>query len=415
MFALANRVQRPAVLTKNSKAPAGLPALSRRVLRVAAFREDEDHFGRKGARGRQDFGQQAKNKGSRLQRDTNNARQATKQALQRGQQRIKERVSDPRQRQSFERLAEEQSPTAYLANTLVLALFAGYTASNPLAAASLLINPAYLTSSTFGLVLPLMRILSLGYSAAAVTNYVQSNGAVEQDLDSTLHKRLNASLSTFSVAQLGLLGLCLTPLSRSILGGELGTNVLNVAGVGVLGLGVAIQLYVAGVNYAKNAPEGYSPVADAKTWLQDAANTFSNVDGANSAGYAVLTASLLAAGIGYLVLPYPTLVGVFGSSAANAGPEAIVLWQLIGAGVSMIAGPLAYQCKDGAAENELSDVRYKLMNIALLTAGVGHWLVLLPRWGSEATAGPLLPVVLGTWATAALLGSVNLLQSPNRR
>ena len=71
--------------------------------------------------------------------------------------------------------------------------------------------------------------------------------------------------------------------------------------------------------------------------------------------------------------------------------------------------------QDGAAENELSDVRYKLMNIALLTAGVGHWLVLLPRLGSEATSGPLMPVVLGTWATAALLGSVNLLQSPKAK
>lgn len=391
-------------------------ALPRKALQVVAFREGEDKFGRRGTRNaNQSFTQEAKGKGRQLQRDTNNARQATKQALQRGQQQIKSRITDPRQRESFERLAEEQSPTAYLANTLVLALFAGYTASNPLAAASLLINPAHLTPATFGLVLPLLRILSLGYSAAAVTNYVQSNGAVEQDLDSTLHKRLNAALSTFSVAQLTLLGLLLTPLSRSVLGGELGTEVLNVTGVGVLGLGVLIQLYVAGVNYAKNAPEGYSPVADAKSWLKDAANIFSNVDGPNSAGYAVLAAGLIAAGVGYLVLPYPTLVGVFGSSAANAGPEAIVLWQLIGAGVALIAGPLAYQAKDGAADNELSDVRYKLINIALLTAGVGHWLVLLPRWGSEATAGPLLPVVLGTWGVAALLGSVNLLQSPKRR
>lgn len=63
----------------------------------------------------------------------------------------------------------------------------------------------------------------------------------------------------------------------------------------------------------------------------------------------------------------------------------------------------------------LSDVRYKLLNIALLTVGVGHWLVLLPRLGDSSTAGPLLPVVLGTWATAALLGSVNLLQNPNAR
>lgn len=55
------------------------------------------------------------------------------------------------------------------------------------------------------LLAPLYQILSLGLSAAAVTNYVQSGGARTDTLDSTLHKRLNASLSTFSVAQLALL------------------------------------------------------------------------------------------------------------------------------------------------------------------------------------------------------------------
>jgi hypothetical protein len=36
------------------------------------------------------------------------------------------------------------------------------------------------------------------------------------------------------------------------------------SGVLALGLGVLLQLYVAGVNYSTNAPEGYNPVADAK-------------------------------------------------------------------------------------------------------------------------------------------------------
>jgi hypothetical protein len=61
--------------------------------------------------------------------------------------------------------------------------------------------------------------------------------------------------------------------------------------------------------------------------------------------------------------------------------------------------------------NVLSDVRYKLLNVALFTAGLGHWLVLYPRL---ATGGPLLPVVLGTWALAALLGGTNLLQGRER-
>lgn len=62
----------------------------------------------------------------------------------------------------------------------------------------------------------------------------------------------------------------------------------------------------------------------------------------------------------------------------------------------------------------LSDIRFKLLNIAMLTAGAGHWLVLYPRIGDASTAGPLLPVVLGTWALAAALGATNLLQGRER-
>lgn len=36
------------------------------------------------------------------------------------------------------------------------------------------------------------------------------------------------------------------------------------AGILALGVGVLLQLYVAGVNYSRNAPEGYNPVEDAK-------------------------------------------------------------------------------------------------------------------------------------------------------
>jgi hypothetical protein len=67
--------------------------------------------------------------------------------------------------------------------------------------------------------------------------------------------------------------------------------------------------------------------------------------------------------------------------------------------------------QEAAMVNVLSDVRYKLLNVALFTAGLGHWLVLYPRL---ATGGPLLPVVLGTWALAALLGGTNLLQGRER-
>jgi hypothetical protein len=65
--------------------------------------------------------------------------------------------------------------------------------------------------------------------------------------------------------------------------------------------------------------------------------------------------------------------------------------------------------QEAAAANALSDIRFKLLNIALATAGLGHLLVLGPRLNG---GGALLPVVLGTWALSALLGGVNLLQKP---
>jgi hypothetical protein len=37
-------------------------------------------------------------------------------------------------------------------------------------------------------------------------------------------------------------------------------------------------------------------------------------------------------------------------------------------------------------------------------------LPLQPRLGDASTSGPLLPVLIGTWAAAALLGGVGLLK-----
>ena len=59
-------------------------------------------------------------------------------------------------------------------------------------------------------------------------------------------------------------GVLLTPVSDNVLGGALGTDVLNIGGVAALTAGVAFQLYTASVNYARNAPEGYNAVKDVR-------------------------------------------------------------------------------------------------------------------------------------------------------
>jgi hypothetical protein len=69
-----------------------------------------------------------------------------------------------------------------------------------------------------------------------------------------------------------------------------------------------------------------------------------------------------------------------------------------------------FLAQEAAAGNALYDVRYKLLNIGLLSAGIGHLLVLQPRLGNPEMSGSLLPVIVGTWAAAALLGGVGLLK-----
>jgi hypothetical protein len=59
-------------------------------------------------------------------------------------------------------------------------------------------------------------------------------------------------------------GILLSPLSEDVLGGALGTDVLNLGGLVGLTAGVGFQLWVASVNYAQNAPEGYNAVKDVR-------------------------------------------------------------------------------------------------------------------------------------------------------
>lgn len=59
-------------------------------------------------------------------------------------------------------------------------------------------------------------------------------------------------------------GILLTPASENVLGGAVGTDVINPGGLVALTAGVAFQLYVASVNYARNAPEGYNAVKDVR-------------------------------------------------------------------------------------------------------------------------------------------------------
>ncbi len=96
-----------------------------------------------------------------------------------------------------------------------------------------------------------------------------------------------------------------------------------------------------------------------QAWISEVANTFSGINGFTSLAYAILTVGFFTAGLSYLVAPVPMLRAVFGGSVGGAGPESIVLWQLIGIGLSTIVAPACLSLKVGA-ESFWSDCRSHL-------------------------------------------------------
>jgi hypothetical protein len=84
-----------------------------------------------------------------------------------------------------------------------------------------------------------------------------------------------------------------------------------------------------------------------QAWISEVANTFSGVNGFTALAYSILTVGFFGAGISYLVAPVPMLTAVFGGSVGGAGPESIVLWQLIGIGLSTIVAPACLSLKVG--------------------------------------------------------------------
>jgi hypothetical protein len=74
--------------------------------------------------------------------------------------------------------------------------------------------------------------------------------------------------------------------------------------------------------------------------------TPSRVNNFNAATYALLGAAFVAAGVACMLFPAQTMAGVFGSTvAATAGPQAALMWQLVGAGISCCVGGACYALK----------------------------------------------------------------------
>jgi hypothetical protein len=255
---------------------------------------------------------------------------------------------------------------------------------------------------------PILKLLAIGLSAASVINWVQKNAAQRGELDEQLHRRLDGALSFFAAGQIFIQGLAFTPLAGQYLG-TYGSSLIAPPVAAALGGAAALQWWVAGRNYAKYSPEGTNPTAIIKSFAYDASQTFADLsNGFLPLAYAFLTATFLGAGFGYLLAPYQTLDIIFGGFATK-GPEDVLTWQLVGAGISILLGSIGYSLKEAALEGTLEEGRYKALNLGLLTASLGHVAVLGPLLNTPG-AGTGLPLLLGAWVGSTAVSLVGLNQ-----
>ncbi|KAK9914982.1 hypothetical protein WJX75_003324 [Coccomyxa subellipsoidea] len=64
--------------------------------------------------------------------------------------------------------------------------------------------------------------------------------------------------------------------------------------------------------------------------------------------------------------------------------------------------------KEGADMGLLRAAPFKTLNVGLIAIGAANWSVLLPWW-IHHHEGPLMPIALGLWATAAAIGTWGLI------
>ncbi|KAK9819907.1 hypothetical protein WJX72_003826 [[Myrmecia] bisecta] len=280
------------------------------------------------------------------------------------------------------------NPTAYALLAAAWAGSAAFLAAAPQKAAEFV----FLADSQPAVQEPLFRILALGLLAAATVNWVEKGAAENGDLDETIHRRANGSLSFLAPANLSL-----TTLSF------LTNPILNPAAALVVGTLSAAQWWVAGRNYAKYSPEGANPSKILKSFISDFTD-LREVDGLNSTIYAALTASFVVAGFAYLFAPEPTLTAIFGDADPKTASD-VFLWQLIGSGIATVVGPMAFTQKEAAIQNNFSVPAKRTLMAGLAAASAGHVAVLAPLLGTER-AGPLLFPLGFVWGVSAVASAL---------
>ncbi|BDA43152.1 hypothetical protein COCOBI_04-1630 [Coccomyxa sp. Obi] len=206
----------------------------------------------------------------------------------------------------------------------------------------------------FDLVLnPLHRVLGTGHLAAAWSMWILKGAAEKEELHQKEYQRLNLGAVTFAAATLGV-----HAMQWDLLRPSAALTAGAIAGI----TAVAPAFY-----YSRTSGHGLRVGPIFQGIFRDLGNLL-QIRGMKSAAYSVLTVGILGAGASYIALPYESLT----SEASDAG--------------------------------RLHKPQFLDMNMGLAAAGLAHLIVLGPWW-LLGHAGPLMPYILGTWATAFAAGT----------
>lgn len=123
--------------------------------------------------------------------------------------------------------------------------------------------------------------------------------------------------------------------------------------------------------------------------------------------YSLLTVLFAIVGLGYIIIPRPTLKWALGYE--DASKRAVFLWQWIGSAMLFLFPSITYTCLERGIGGFLWRTVPKTLNVGLLVASLFHILEFGSVLAAEGVSGRwLLPVLLAHWVLTLLASILGL-------
>ncbi|BDA43129.1 hypothetical protein COCOBI_04-1400 [Coccomyxa sp. Obi] len=201
-------------------------------------------------------------------------------------------------------------------------------------------------------------------------------GAERRELHKNVYQRLNMGVVTFATAA----------LAAEVIHIDILDIAASIGMATILGITVAVPSYY----YAMTSGHGLG------LWSMMKARPLPDSKGV---AYALLAPAFYGAGLACMLTPSESLTNVFQYAH---GEDCITLWRMFGALLLMLP-TWAVSLKEAADRRHLDRPPYITLNMGLALTGLINVAILSPWW-TQYSAGPVMPLMLGTWAAAAAVG-----------